>query len=416
MSKSLKEWLAFINSIHSSRIDLSLQRIEDIAKEQNLTRFKAPVMTVAGTNGKGSCLCCLENIYLAAGYRVAAYYSPHLIRFNERIRLNGHDISDDELVAAFKKVEGFRQGRSLSFFEYTTLAAFLIFQSHDVDIILLEVGLGGRLDAINVVDADVSVVTSIGVDHQEWLGNDRESIGREKAGIYRRHRPAICSDEDAPNSIARHANKVGSHFIQINKDFSYEINANSWNWTNGSVHYDDLPLTPLKCQNAAASLMALECLQDRLQVDVSSIKKGLKNITLPGRFEKISGKVNVILDVAHNPDSAQWLNEQLARHPVTGKRVAVIAMLKDKDMKNTLDAIFQQIDAWYLGALDVERAGDPADIRQYLQAQGVKNCYNFSTVPKALDQALKDCSHPEDQVVVFGSFHTVAAAKERLGD
>jgi dihydrofolate synthase / folylpolyglutamate synthase len=416
VSKSLAQWLAFIDSIHGSRIDLSLQRIEEIAKAQNLTQFEAPVITVAGTNGKGSCVSFLENIYLAAGYRVAAYYSPHLLRFNERIRVNGTEISDDELVTAFEKVEAFRQNRSLSFFEYTTLAAFLIFQSHDVDVILLEVGLGGRLDAVNVVDADVAVVTSIGLDHQEWLGDDRESIGYEKAGIYRRQRPAICSDLDPPESVSAFAKQLDSNFLQINKDFSYKINVDSWEWKWGSVAYRDLPLTQLKCQNAAASLMALASLQGRLSVDEASIRKGLKNTILPGRFEKISGKVNMILDVAHNPDSARWLKQQLENNPVSGQRCAVVAMLKDKELENTLDALLPQIDQWYFGALDVERAGDPADIKQHLQARGVKNCYNFSTVQQALDEAIKECSHSEDQVVVFGSFHTVAAAKERLGD
>ncbi|MCB1827346.1 MAG: bifunctional tetrahydrofolate synthase/dihydrofolate synthase [Coxiellaceae bacterium] len=412
--KTLQQWLEYIYSLHTSRIDLGLQRIESIAEEQGLRHFPCPVVTVAGTNGKGSCIRTLESIYRAAGYRVGAYYSPHLLRFNERIRIQEKEVSDDLLITAFEKVEAFRKDRSLSFFEFTTLAALVIFRSLELDVVLLEVGLGGRLDAVNVVEPDVSVVTSIALDHQDWLGDTREKIAFEKAGIYRADKPAICGDWDPPTSLLTHAENINADFFRINKDFSYEVAEDYWNWSGIKKSYQRLPIPALKCQNAATSLMAIECLQRRLPVNAEHIITGLKSAKLSGRFEVFSRPVKGILDVAHNPDSARWLADQLERHQFPAKKVAVVGMLGDKDIPRTLDYLLPHIDVWFVAGLDAERAADPQEIMMHLKTSGVENCYNFCTVPEALKQAMQACTDPDDRVIVFGSFHTVAEVQKEL--
>lgn len=417
MVKTLTTWLDYIYGLHTSTIDLGLQRISMIAEEKGLTHFDCPVVMVSGTNGKGSCVKFLESIYLASGYRVGAYYSPHISAFNERICVNEQPITDEALLHCFEQVEQFRKGRPLSFFEFTTLAALWHLRETPLDVILLEIGLGGRLDAVNVVKPDVSVVTSIGIDHQDWLGEDRESIGAEKAGIFRAHTPAICGDPEPPRSLIDFAQNINSKLYCVNKDFSYEVKSNSWNWTGPKAAISELPLPSLKCQNAATSLMAITCLQSSLSVDKESIIKGLKNASLPGRFEEFSYPVNGVLDVAHNADSAQWLADRLGAQNTPGRKLGVVGMLKDKEIDKTIAHLLPHIDRWYVGGLDVERSADPADIVAYLRASGIKNTHNFPTIAEAVTRAIRDCnSNKDDQVVVFGSFHTVAAAKQILAN
>ena len=414
MSKTLQEWLDYITTLYPSHIDLGLERVQSIAEEQKLSHFPCPVIMVAGTNGKGSCVRILESIYRAAGYRVGAYYSPHLHRFNERIRIQEQEVNDKSLVAAFEHIQLARGNRPLSFFEYTTLAALFIFHSIELDVVLLEVGLGGRLDAVNVVEPDVSIVTSVGLDHLDWLGDNRESIGYEKAGIYRTGKPAICGDWDPPQRLIDHAKKISADFFEVNKSFSYQVNQNSWHWQGKETCYKQLPIPHLKCQNAASSLAAIECLQDCLPINEASIRKGLKNAGLSGRFQVFSAPVKGILDVAHNPDSARWLADQLAKERFCGKKVAVVSMLKGKDIARTVDPLLPYIDAWFVAPLNAERAADPQEIIKHLKTSGVENCYNFCTIPKALTQAIEACASPDDWLIVFGSFHTVAEVQQEL--
>lgn len=413
---TLSQWLDYIATLHTSRIDLGLQRIVSIAKEQCLNSFSCPVITVAGTNGKGSCVRFLESIYSAAGYRVGAYFSPHLRRFNERIRIQEKEVDDQTLVAAFERVESFRKNRPLSFFEFTTLAALFIFKSIEPDVVVLEVGLGGRLDAVNMVESDAAIVASISLDHLDWLGDNRESIGYEKAGVYRANKPAICGDPNPPHRLVEYANHIGAKFFGINKDFFYQSDVDSWSWGSENTQYQRLPIPILKCQNAASSLMAVECLQDRLKVSEGAIKKGLKEATLAGRFEFFSKPVKGVFDVAHNPDSARCLAEQLEKIQFPAKKMAVIGMLKDKDIPGTIEPLLSHIDAWFVAGLEVDRAANPKDIVAHLKASGVKNYYDFETVSEAFKQAVRVCSHSEDRIIVFGSFHTVAAVQEVLAD
>jgi len=414
MSKTLNQWLEFIFTLHRSRIDLSLQRIESIAQENKLKHFLCPVIMVAGTNGKGSCIRVLESIYSAAGYRVGAYYSPHLYRFNERLRIQEKEVDDVTLIAAFERIEGYRKGRPLSFFEYTTLAVLTILHSIKLDIVLLEVGLGGRLDAVNVVEPDVSIVTSIGLDHIEWLGSNRDMIAYEKSGIYRKAKPAICGDEDPPQRLMTYIQEIGALFFQISRDFSYTINLDSWSWFGKKTQYQTLPIPHLKYQNIASSLMALECLQDCLYVNETHIKQGIEEARLPGRFQTFLRPVKGILDVAHNPDSARWLAAQIKQMSFPAKKIGLIGMLKDKDIAGTINPLIPHIDLWFVAQLDAERAADSQAIMSCLKAFGIENCADFDTVPEALRQAIQACANPEDRLIVFGSFHTVARVQQEL--
>ncbi len=414
MSKTLNEWLEFIFTLHSSGIDLSLQRIESIAQENSLKHFLCPVIMVAGTNGKGSCIRVLESIYSTAGYRVGAYYSPHLYRFNERLRIQEKEVDDLALIAAFERIEGYRKGRPLSFFEYTTLAALSILHSIELDIVLLEVGLGGRLDAVNVVEPDVSIVTSIGLDHLEWLGSNRDMIAYEKSGIYRKKKPAICGDENPPQRLMTYVQEIGAIFFQINRDFSYKINLDSWNWFGKKMQYQALPMPHLKCQNVASSLMALECLQDRLYVNETHIQQGIEKALLPGRFQIFLKPVKGILDVAHNPDSARWLAAQIKKMSFPAKKIALIGMLKDKDIAGTINPLIPHIDLWFVAKLNAERAADSQAIMRHLQASGIEDCIDFDTISQAWQHAVQACTNPEDRLIAFGSFHTIAEVQKEL--
>ncbi|ACJ18446.1 bifunctional tetrahydrofolate synthase/dihydrofolate synthase [Coxiella burnetii] len=409
----MKNWLAYINSLHSREIDLGLSRITSLAEKLSLNNFACPVVTVAGTNGKGSVVKSLESIYLAAGYKVAAYTSPHLLQFNERLRLNGEPATDELFIEAFKFIEDNRNHQPLSFFEFTTLAIFYICKKQNLDILLLEVGLGGRLDAVNIVEPDVTVITTIDIDHTDWLGEDRESIGREKAGIIRRHKPVIGGDPNLPNSVYEQVHLLEAPFYQLEKDFFAVSTKENWQWQGPTQDYQGLPLPSLKIENIATSLMVIHCLQSQLPVSQHSLIAGIKNAVLPGRFEWIQTPAPIVFDVAHNPQATAYLSEQLRKTDHAGRTLGVVGMLRDKDIPGALKPMLSCIDQWYAGTLSESRGATSANLQNVLSELQVENCYNFDSVADAFKKAVEDC-RPQDRIVVFGSFYTVAMAKEVL--
>jgi len=416
--QTLDEWLAWQETAHSAAIDLGLGRVGEVGRRLGLAKPPQPVVTIAGTNGKGSCVAYFEAIYGAAGYRVGAYTSPHLLHYNERVRVAGTPVGDGELCDAFARIDTARGDISLSYFEFGTLAALDVFHQRDVDVILLEVGLGGRLDAANLVDADLAVITSIGLDHVEWLGDDRESIGREKAGIMRPQRPVICGDRNPPASILAHAASVGARLYRVGEEFDCEADAGGWSWRTDDLILEELPRPALpgtiQFDNAACVLMGLELLRERLPVSRGHIEAGLGAARLTGRFQRIAGPAETILDVAHNPDSARVFAQTLAAEPVAGQTLAVFAALADKDVEAIVWPFIPMVDGWYVGGLDVARARPTQALADELQAlvpAGV-GVERRPTVFEAFEAARRTAA-PGDRIIVFGSFYTVAAVLAR---
>ena len=411
--QSMNDWLDYISTLHYREIDLGLSRITDLAKKLELSAFSCPVITVAGTNGKGSVIKSLESIYLAAGYQVAAYTSPHLLFFNERLRFNNKLILNEDFIEAFAFIEKSRDQQSLSFFEFTTLACLYICKKLALNVLLLEVGLGGRLDAVNVIDSDVAVITTIDIDHTNWLGNDRESIGQEKAGIFRAHCPVICGDPNPPKSVIAAAQLLKAPVFQFMKDFLIIENEKTWNWKGPNINYNALPPPKLKIQNVATSLMVVTQLQDRLPVKELAIISGIQTATLSDRFERVEKPVSVIFDVAHNPQATHYLAEQLLRSPYSGRTFAVVGMLKDKDILGAFLPMLSCIDRWYVGSLSETRGAVGGKLAKILRTEGVEDCYTFTSINKAFEKAITQCE-AQDRIVVFGSFYTVAIAKQFL--
>ncbi|WP_394251725.1 bifunctional tetrahydrofolate synthase/dihydrofolate synthase [Vibrio profundi] len=399
-TSSLEMWLDYLTNIHTSAIDLGLDRVQAVATKANLTKPAKHIITVAGTNGKGSTCALMEAILLDAGYSVGVYSSPHLIRYNERVRINGQDLPDVKHTQAFDFIEKERGDISLSFFEYGTLAALRLFQTEQVDVVLLEVGLGGRLDATNIVDHDVSVITSLAVDHVDWLGDDINVIGFEKAGIYRSGKPAICGQPKPPATVAAHADDIKAEFYQVGIQYTYEVTGSKWNWNSGAFQLTDLPLPNLPLPNAATALMALGT--SELDISDVNVVNGLKNAFLPGRMQKISERPTIILDVAHNPHSAEYFVEQISEK-YSGKSVhMVMAMLHDKDIPATLDVLFPIATQCYPASLSGPRAASAEELVKSLPADTEK----YANPVEAFEAALTNASD-EDVILVVGSFHTV---------
>ncbi|KGY13801.1 folylpolyglutamate synthase [Vibrio tubiashii] len=405
-TSSLQVWLDYLTNIHTSAIDLGLDRVQAVAQAANLTKPAPTVITVAGTNGKGSTCALMEAILLDAGYKVGVYSSPHLIRYNERVRINGEDLSDEKHVQAFDFIEKQRGDISLSFFEYGTLAALRLFQTEKVEVVLLEVGLGGRLDATNVVDHDISVITSLAIDHVDWLGDDINVIGFEKAGIYRSGKPAICGQPKAPATVAAHADDIGAEFYAVDIQYSYKLQSDSlWQWTHGCYTLDNLPVPGLPLQNAATALMALATAN--LDLSDVNIVNGLNNAKLPGRMQVLSLEPTILLDVAHNPHSAEYLVERVGREH-QGKNIhIVVAMLHDKDVKATLNALNPIAAQWYPASLSGPRAASAEELCQYLPT-GTQQHEN----PVAAFEVAMTNAQPQDVILVVGSFHTVGEVLE----
>ena len=409
---TLAQWLAWQEGLHSRAIDLGLDRVRTVLARLHPQPPASPVITVGGTNGKGSCVAMLEAIYRAAGYRVGSYTSPHLLRYNERIRIDGQEIGDDALMAAFARVDDARGEVSLTYFEFGTLAALVLFGEVDPDIVVLEVGLGGRLDAVNVVDADVAVITSIGLDHCDWLGNDLESIGREKAGIARAGRPLVCGEAAPPLSIGETARHIGAKVYWFGRDFGYETADGQWRWWGQHRTRHALPLPALRganqLRNGAAALMAIELMSPRLPVAVADVRAGLADSVLSGRFQVLPGKVPVIVDVAHNPQAAMALAQNLAATATPGRTLAIVAMMADKDIAGTLSPLLSEVDQWQVTTVAAPRAAGATLLAEVLRGLG-RQMTVFESVAEALDVAYRDAGD-HDRIVVFGSFYTVADA------
>jgi dihydrofolate synthase / folylpolyglutamate synthase len=368
---------------------------------------------VGGTNGKGSTVALLESILLAAGYRVGSYTSPHLLRYNERIRVQGEPVVDEVICQTFARIDTCRRDISLTYFEFGTLAAINIFQQAALDVALLEVGLGGRLDAVNALNADVAVIATVDIDHVNWLGHDRETIGLEKAGIFRPQRPAVCGDLEPPLSLATHAKQLSTPLYQIGQDFHYHVADRDWSWWGGSTQYANLPRPRLsgchQYQNAATALMVLKLISERLPVTMTAIQQGFTSVHLPGRFQRLSGEVERIFDVAHNLQGSRMLAQALTEAPCRGRTYAVLGMLEDKDVAGVVANLHAVVDGWYLGGLGGERGLSGEDLAERIGNAKITPAQVCSRVAEAYQAAL-GIARPGDRVVAFGSFHTVEAA------
>jgi dihydrofolate synthase/folylpolyglutamate synthase len=411
---TLKQWLNWQETLHPRKIDLDLVRVNAVADRMGGVHPEGLVITVGGTNGKGSCVAMLEAILRAAGYRVGSYTSPHLLRYNERIRINGTEIADDSLCAAFQEVDEARGETTLSYFEFGTLAALRLFSGACLDVALLEVGLGGRLDAVNIVDPDVAMVTSIGIDHVQWLGDNRESIAREKAGIFRHGRPAIGCETSPPASLIQAAREVGAPWYGLGEQYNFEIRKDSWQWTGPSGRHTRLPLPalagPHQLANASGVLMALEVLQERLPVGVTSIREGLRGVALPGRCQFFPGTVALVLDVSHNPHGASRLADVLRLTPCTGRTHLVLGMLEDKDVGGFVAALSQVVDYWYPAGLDNERGLSATGLFERMRGLVPEDRIHCRVDVVAACREARERAAGGDRIVVCGSFFTVAAA------
>lgn len=418
---SLSEWLAHLEGLHpkgQGGIELGLERVERVKAELGQTQH-CPLIIVGGTNGKGSTCAYLESIYTHAGYRVGCYTSPHLLAYNERVRIARQSAEDAALCRAFARVEAARlaAGRvALTYFEFGTLAAWEVFAASGVDVVILEVGLGGRLDAVNAYDADCAVVTGIALDHTDWLGPTRESIGHEKAGIYRSGKPAICADPVPPRTLVDHAEAIGAPLQLIDRDFAVVVVPGEDQWTyrgrSGSV-IAGLPTPGLRgaCQwrNAAAALAALESLQAMLPVVRAAIDRGLVDVQLPGRFQIFPGLPTIVADVAHNPQAVAGLAENLDAMEGYARTIAVVGMLADKDIAGALAALRGRVDVWLFATLDVPR-GASAEVLASVHAAGqLGGHFECLASPAAALARAAKLADGNDRIVVLGSFYTVAA-------
>ncbi|HEY9098778.1 MAG TPA: bifunctional tetrahydrofolate synthase/dihydrofolate synthase [Thiobacillus sp.] len=409
---SLADWLARLEQLHPSTIELGLERVGKVRDALGLVP-DFPLIIVGGTNGKGSTCAYLEAILLAAGYKTGLYTSPHLVRYNERVRVAGQYAEDAELIAAFEQVDAARGDTSLTYFEFGTLGAMRQFIDAGIEVAILEVGLGGRLDAVNVFDADVAIVTSVDLDHIELLGDTREKIGFEKAGIYRAARPAICADPQPPISLVEHAHAIGADLRCVNQDYFVEGTAGHWTVRGPTQTWTALPALrmagPFQRGNAAAALIALEAVKHSLPVNEAAIRQGLKAAQAPGRFQRITSEPDVILDVAHNPEAARALAATLREQPIAGRTLAVVGMLSDKNADAVFSALADEIDAWWTCTPNSPRARGANELAVILAAHvGSATIQVQPDVCVALDTARIE-AREGDRILVFGSFYTVAA-------
>lgn len=435
MTKDLAAWLSYIESLHPKSIAMGLDRVKCVISRLSL-KPTFPIITVAGTNGKGSTCAMLEQVYKNAGYQVGCYTSPHLLRYNERVHINGIEVSDEDLCAAFAVVDAARVGADniaipLTYFEVGTLAAMWHFMQANIDVAILEIGLGGRLDAVNAFEPSCSIVTSVDLDHQDFLGDTREDIGFEKAGVYRPSVPAICGDANPPASLIAYARQIQADFKCIHQDFDYVLADGAWQYlTQGKVVHT-LPIPALhgsyQLNNAACAIAAVESLQSSLPVATEVIANAMRQVTLAGRFQTISNSPWVILDVAHNPQAAHALAENLkaskTQHGKTssgksasGKTYAVFAMLADKDVNGVIDAVKNEIDTWYVASINHVRGALAADLAAVIaEVMPIANIKIFDQAADAYQQACIDSSE-NDKIVVFGSFFTVSSVMQVLSN
>ncbi|MCD9096026.1 bifunctional tetrahydrofolate synthase/dihydrofolate synthase [Luteimonas fraxinea] len=416
--RSLADWLSAIEARHPTEIEMGLDRVGAVYARMDCGRPAARVITIAGTNGKGSTVAFVESVARAAGWRVGAYTSPHLLAYNERVRIDGVDVDDAALVEAFEAVEAARGDTPLTYFETGTLAALWLFARAELDLAVLEVGLGGRLDAVNIVEPDVAVITTVGLDHQDWLGNDVETIGLEKAGIARAWKPLIVGDTDPPASVLRHAYRIGAVAVRGGSDFLYApTDSGTWNWREVGFEVE-LPMptlaAPVQLRNAAVAIAAIRAL-DR-DLDDAALAAGIAGATVAGRLQRFERDgVDVVVDVAHNPQAAQALADWLIAAPAAGRTVAVYAALADKDAPGVVGALAPSIAHWHLAGSTVAgaRGQDAATLRARLSEVLDDDVTGHVDVATALSAALAEAA-PGDRVLVFGTFHAAAAALQVL--
>ena len=417
-TRTLADWLSHIERIHPKSIDMGLERIRDVSQRLGLKRPGRQVITVGGTNGKGSTVAFIEAIARAGGSKVGAYTSPHLLAYNERIRIDGRDVADADIVAAFEAIEAARGEVVLTYFEYGTLAALWLFEQARLDLAILEVGLGGRLDATNIVDADVAVITTVDLDHQDYLGDDRESIGFEKAGIARAFKPLVLGDDDPPSSVLRHAYAIGASAVRAGCDFFFERTGEGESWRWREVGYEvELPVpaltAPVQIRNAAVAIAALRALE--VAPSDQALAEGVAKATIAGRLQRFDRDgVEILVDVGHNPQAARELAAWLAAQPAR-RTHAVFAALGDKDAPGVVAALDGRIDAWHLAGLaDSGPRGVSVEafaerLRDTAAGQGSRHADIASALVATRSEA-----NAGDRILVFGSFHTAAAALEWL--
>ncbi|MHB1237029.1 MAG: bifunctional folylpolyglutamate synthase/dihydrofolate synthase [Gallionella sp.] len=442
MPTTLADWLTYLESLHPKTIALGLERVAQVKQRLNL-QPDFPIITVGGTNGKGSVCAMLESILHAAGYRVGCYTSPHLLHYNERVRIAKQQAGDAELCASFEMIEQARKPQNLgsgsltpsptlprgergqsseiplTYFEFGTLAAMQLFIEKKVDVAILEVGLGGRLDAVNVFENDCAVIASVDIDHTDYLGDTREAIAYEKAGIMRSGKIAICADADVPQAIHSHATEIGAELWCVAKEFGFNQHQGQWDYFSKIGSRNALPYPALRgayqLHNASAALAALDALKDRLPVSMGAVRRGLAEVNLAGRFQFVPGKPALILDVAHNPHAARSLAQNLAGLPPCPHTWAVFAMLKDKDMAGVVAVLDPHIDTWLVAGIDTPRGASSAELEQVLQ-QGmvrgeIKSCKNIADALRFACEAAGE----NDRIIAFGSFHTVAEVMAAKG-
>ncbi|MBX3620067.1 MAG: bifunctional tetrahydrofolate synthase/dihydrofolate synthase [Rhizobacter sp.] len=411
---NLAEWLAHCERLHPKDIDMGLARSEAIKERLGLA-FKVPVITVAGTNGKGSTCTMLESIGLHAGYKVGLYIKPHFVHFEERCRVNGKSVTEADLLPHFAAVEAARGDMPLTYFEFTTLAILRLLSQAELDLVILEVGLGGRLDTVNVIDADCAVITSIALDHMEYLGPDREAIGREKAAIMRPGRPAVFSDPVPPHSVGEYAQQIGADLWQIGRDFNFSGDKQQWAWAGRGRRYSGLAYPSLRganqLLNASGALAAFEALRDRLPITAQAVRSGLATLELPGRFQIVPGQPTLVLDVAHNPHAVGALFENLDQMGFFPRTHAVFGVMADKDIAAIFTRMAPLVDHWYFCDLPVARAAGAeqlAAMHDHLALPGpgpvTRSCH---AGPSQALRAAVAAADPADRIVAFGSFFTV---------
>jgi dihydrofolate synthase/folylpolyglutamate synthase len=411
---TLAEWLDHCERLHTKNIDMGLGRSEEIKRRLGLS-FKVPVITVAGTNGKGSTCAMIESIGLQAGYKVGLYIKPHFVHFEERCRVNGAMVSAGDLLPHFERVEKARGDMALTYFEFTTMVILSLLSQAELDMVILEVGLGGRLDTVNVIDTDCAVITSIALDHMEYLGPDRESIGREKAAIMRPGKPAIFSDPVPPQSVAAYAQEVGADLWQIGRDFNYAGDKQQWGWAGRSKRFNGLAYPALRganqLLNASGALAAFEALRDSLPITAQAVRNGLAMLELPGRFQIVPGQPTLVLDVAHNPHAVGALFENLDQMGFFPRTHAVFGVMGDKDVAAILTRMAPLVDRWHFCDLPVARAATAQQLKSLHDSLGLRSPGPVTTAchadpAKALSAAVA-AADPADRIVVFGSFYTV---------
>lgn len=411
--QTLADWLVWQEALHPKSIDLGLGRVGNVYQRMGLTGSRPITLIVGGTNGKGSCVAMLDAMLRAEGYRVGMYTSPHLLRYNERIRINGIPVSDEAICSSFARIDSARSDTTLSFFEFGTLAAFDLFSQANLDVQILEVGLGGRLDAVNLIDADAALITSIDIDHQDWLGTTRGQIALEKAGIFRSGRPAVVGDPEPPSALLDFAEVNGIRLLCQQRDFVFEKGVGYWQWRGNGREINELPVPALRGDhqfyNAAAVIQLVRSVAAKLPVSDDAIRQGLRSVQLTGRFQLIgNGPVPLLLDVAHNPQSVQVLANFL-RQEFIGKRIhAVFAVMRDKDIEGVLNPIKDIIAHWYLAPLSIPRAASEKSLLEVFKKLSVSSVdHGFSSCASAFAAACGNAQNV-DLVVIFGSFFLVS--------